>query len=200
VIDVVISAQNLLSHVYTTGFNNVPAGAQCGTSENPITTPESLQQLMAYELGENANCLSIVPGFTEQVDEERTNQIMQELAAAQHPPLCFQPDIDADQYNNCKIQSGAAEPSSCRAAKPNNGKDNGVLDFTNPQLIAGSTEDPKSADVYNGAGSTAGTRGCTFKNPPKPCSAAPATSAPASRSAPSSTPPPPTPQAAVPTS
>ncbi len=151
VIKVVISAQALLNNGYNTG-----------TPMNPVA-PESVQQTLAYELGQNAYCLSQNSKFAEQPDEERTNQIMQEVGQANGH--LFVPNAATDgRPSNDKIMSGADYFDPGRSKDPKNG----VLDFAQKKTLPGLADNPKTAEVY------ASTTGAAVSDLAEPCDVSPA--------------------------
>ncbi len=166
----VIAAQNLLTHVYTTGYGPAPEGTvpdtdNCNTTGSPQTANEPVQQLLAYELGQNGSCESKVQCFKEQVDENRTNQIMQQLAGAQQPPISFAPNIAKDASNSCQVESGANDYDPKRALLYTLGK-GGVVDFTQPTPLP-STPNPGSAEIYDTIkGDTHTTFSCNYSSAP----------------------------------
>jgi hypothetical protein len=144
VITVVISAQALQNNSYATGWRLPPAGSSIGTPSVPTGNKESVQQTLAYELGENAFGYSQNGSYTEHPDESRTNQIMQDLAKTKN--LKFVANATKDMKNGGQIMSGAdyVDP---------NLKNHDVSDFAGNKFISGSPKDPTTANViYSSTG------------------------------------------------
>lgn len=138
VITVVISAQALQNNSYATGWLEPPAGSSVGTPSVPTGNKESVQQTLAYELGENAFGFSQNSSYTEHPDEIRTNQIMQELAETKK--LTFVLNATKDIKNGLTM-SGAdyVDPKLTNHQ---------VSDFAGNRFITGSPQDPTSAEVF----------------------------------------------------
>jgi hypothetical protein len=140
----------------------------------------SIQRLLAYELGQNAEGLSGSAQYPEQPDETDTNGIMKDLGE----PI----DIIPDQGQACSIMSGTAycsdaricalgsvtncenkpcavkiipgasseeEASQARASKIQSG----IFDFTKHSAL-GMGADPPDADIYDGTGNPVGQYQC----------------------------------------
>lgn len=177
-----ISAQQLQDNWYRSATASNPNGQ----------SPETLQQLLAYELGQNAYCISQDCNFKEQPDENRTNQIMDELANSKKLP--FLDNTDTDEKTN-QIMSGAS--FYVQNAKLHHG----VYDFAQHSIITGSAVNPDKVDIYDSITGTAETtqRDCNdvpvSVSPPSLPSPSPVTAPPAAPP-----PPPPAPPTAVPIS
>lgn len=165
----VMTAQNLLTHVYTIGYGTLEGTVpdNCGATGNPQTANEPVEQLLAYELGQNGNCESKVPCFAEQVDEDRTNTIMQELGNAQNPKIAFPVNKTMDP-GNCQIQSGANTYSLQRALDYATDQ-GGVVNFASQTMIRSTkaTPNPSKPEIYDSiTGDTHTTFDCNIGNTP----------------------------------
>jgi hypothetical protein len=178
-IRVVLSAQNLIYNVYPIQFStgpyyDFPADA-CGVTQDPISSPEPVEQLLAYELAENAAGWDADSNYTEHPDEGETNTIMFELGYGKN--LMFQINLTKDETpaRNCASMSGATNYDIHRASEYIGiDQTGGIFDFANQKSILSKPSDPypHCAVYYDSRTSSAGqTRSCDYPEPKNACQA-----------------------------
>jgi hypothetical protein len=140
---VVISAQALQNNSYPTGYRPPDPSGSIVSPSVLEKSKVSVQQPLAYELGQNAWGFSQDPKYTEKPNEDDTNTIMGELGRSANQN--FVPNATENTKTH-QIMSGAAFFDSALPA-------NQVLDFAHDKFIVGSTVDPdKAPKIYsNGA-------------------------------------------------
>jgi hypothetical protein len=134
---VVISAQAVQNNSYPTGYLAPDPNGSIASASILQKSKVSVEQPLAYELGQNAWGYSQNSGYTEKPNEGDTNTIMGELAKT--TGLKFLPNKTENTKTNA-IMSGAA---FFDAALPNTH----VEDFASDQFL-GVSADPTSAAIY----------------------------------------------------
>jgi hypothetical protein len=175
----VISAQALQYNDYYTGYGEFGSTLEkltpdkCGVTTAPESEQESLQQVLAYELGQNAVGLAKDAGYPEEPDETDTNGIMEQLV--QSKGISFSDNMDKDEGTNkgCAIMSGTAFCNAQRESTFVPGKGGlGILDVTAGQIVGPAGWLASDAPVVDSTGNVVGARKCTCTgskcNPPAP--------------------------------